>query len=309
MQNKLTAIQTFIRVAEAGSFSSAARQNGMKQSAVSQQIAALEEALGVVLIHRTTRTMALTEKGQHYLQQVRHLLGAMEELEQQLQPEALPLRGGVHIQLPSGIGQRLMPHLLSFQQSHPGLHLNISLEDRLSDLIAEGVDVAIRLSESPPAALAARQLATVETVLVASPDWLARNGLPQAPEELQRHPHIRFNGVSPEAPLHLVSEAGRISVPVGTVLRSNNSDALMKALEAGLGIGGLQTLIGADALSSGRLVRILPDWRLPDRYLYAVFPDARFISEKVRRLVTQLREAIVQGHINMPADNRRVSAD
>lgn len=295
MQNKLTAIQTFIRVAEAGSFSAAARQNGMKQSAVSQQIAALEEVLGVVLLHRTTRKMALTAQGLHYLQQVRQVLGAMEELEQQLRPGSQPLHGRLHVQLPTGIGQRLMPHLIAFQQAHPALRLNIALEDRLSDLVAEGVDVAIRLSESPPAMLAARSLATVETVLVASPEWIARNGTLQTPDDLMRHPHIRFSGIATDAPLQLVSESMRISVPVESVFRSNNSDALMQALEAGLGIGGLQTLPGADALASGRLVRVLPDWRLPDRYLYAVFPDARFIPDKVRKLVGRLSEVVEQG--------------
>ncbi|GME41759.1 MULTISPECIES: LysR family transcriptional regulator [unclassified Pantoea] len=297
MQNKLTAMQTFIRVAEAGSFSAAARQNGMKQSAVSQQIAALEEALGVVLLRRTTRKMALTEQGHHYLQQVRELLGAMEELEQQLRPGSQPLHGRLHIQLPSGIGQRLMPHLIAFQQAHPALRLNIALEDRLSDLVAEGVDVAIRISESPPATLAARSLATVETVLVASPEWIARNGTLQTPDDLMRHPHIRFSGIATDAPLQLVSESMRISVPVESVFRSNNSDALMQALEAGLGIGGLQTLRGSDALAAGRLVRVLPDWRLPDRYLYAVFPDARFIPDKVRKLVGRLSEVVMQGAV------------
>lgn len=295
MQNKLTAIQTFIRVAEAGSFSAAARQNGMKQSAVSQQIAALEEVLGVVLLHRTTRKMALTAQGLHYLQQVRQVLGAMEELEQQLRPGSQPLHGRLHVQLPTGIGQRLMPHLIAFQQAHPALRLNIALEDRLSDLVAEGVDVAIRLSESPPAMLAARSLATVETVLVASPEWIARNGTLQTPDDLMRYPHIRFSGIATDAPLQLVSESMRISVPVESVFRSNNSDALMQALEAGLGIGGFQTLPGADALASGRLVRVLPDWRLPDRYLYAVFPDARFIPDKVRKLVGRLSEVVEQG--------------
>ncbi|TPE14809.1 LysR family transcriptional regulator [Pantoea vagans] len=292
MQNKLNAIQTFIRVAEAGSFSAAARQNGMKQSAVSQQIAALEEALGVVLLHRTTRSMALTEQGERYLQQVRHLLNAMEELEQQLRPDSQPLSGRVHIQLPSGIGQRLMPSLIAFQQAHPALQLTLALEDRLSDLIAEGVDLAIRLSESPPATLAARVLTTVETVLVASPDWIARHGTLQTPAELAHHPHVRFSGVSPDAPLQLLSATERISVPVKSVFRANNSDALRQALEAGLGIGGLQTLIGAEALASGRLVRLLPDWRLPDRYLYAIFPDARFIPHRVSALVARLSETL-----------------
>jgi DNA-binding transcriptional LysR family regulator len=116
--------------------------------------------------------------------------------------------------------------------------------------------------------------------------------MPETPDDLQRHPHIRFSGISPDAPLQLVSGMTSVSVPVKSVFRSNNSEALMQALEAGLGIGGLQLLIGADALASGRLVRVLPDWRLPDRYLYAVFPDARFIPDKVRKLVAEVSELI-----------------
>lgn len=293
MQNKLNAMQTFIRVAEAGSFSAAARQHGMKQSAMSQQVAALEAELGVVLLHRTTRAMALTEAGQRYLSQVRQLLYAMEELEQQLRPESPSLQGKLHIQLPSGLGQRFMPHLLRFQQQHPALRLEVALDDRLADVVAEGVDVAIRLSEAPPASLAARTLTTVETVLVASADWIARHGEPRTPADLQRYPHIRFSGLQPDAPLRLVSAEEAVSLAVESVFRSNNSHSLTAAIEAGLGIGAIQTLMGADALAAGRLVRILPDYRLPDRYLYAIFPDARFIPDKVRQLVTLFEQMLV----------------
>lgn len=292
MQNKLNAIRTFIRVAEAGSFSAAARQHGTKQSAMSQQVAALEEALGVVLLHRTTRAMALTEAGQRYLHQVRQLLYAMDELEQQLQPALPPLHGKLHIQLPSGLGQRFMPQLLQFQQQHPALRLDVALEDRLSDLISEGVDVAIRLSEAPPANLAARPLATIETVLVASADWIALNGMPRTPGDLQRYPHIRFSGLQPDAPLRLLSAKESVSLAVECVFRSNNSHSLTGAIEAGLGIGGIQTLLGSDALASGKLVRVLPEYRMPDRYLYAVFPDARFIPHKVRQLVACFEQMI-----------------
>ncbi|MDH1088760.1 LysR family transcriptional regulator [Pantoea brenneri] len=285
MQNKLTAIQSFIRVAEAGSFSAAARQHGLKQSAMSQQVAALEDDLGVVLLHRTTRAMALTEEGQRYLQQVRQLLHAMDELEQQLRPGSQPLQGKLHIQLPSGLGQRFMPQLLAFQQLHPALQLEVALDDRLSDLISEGVDVAIRLSEAPPAGLAVRMLATIETVLVASADWVAQHGQPLTPADLQRHPHIRFSGLQPDAPLRLVSAQESVSLAVECVFRSNNSHSLTEAIEAGLGIGGIQRLMASEALAAGKLVRILPDYRLPDRYLYAIFPDARFIPQKVRQLV------------------------
>lgn len=119
MNNKLNAIATFLRVVEAGSFSAAARQCGMKQSAVSQQIAALEEELGVVLLHRTTRAMALTEQGESYRRDMQLLLEAMHEAERRLQPTDRQWQGRVHVQLPSGLGQLFLPHLLALQKNAP----------------------------------------------------------------------------------------------------------------------------------------------------------------------------------------------
>ncbi len=169
MNNKLNAIATFLRVVEAGSFSAAARQCGMKQSAVSQQIAALEEELGVVLLHRTTRAMALTEQGEIYRRDMQLLLEAMHEAERRLQPTDRQWQGRVHVQLPSGLGQLFLPHLLALQKMHPELQLTLSLDDRIADLVAEGVDVALRLSSEPPPGSAARVLARIETALFAAP--------------------------------------------------------------------------------------------------------------------------------------------
>ena len=122
MNNKLTAIATFLRVAEAGSFSAAARQLGMKQSAVSQQIAALEQELGVVLLHRTTRAMMLTEQGEHYRRDMQRVLNAMQEAERRLNPAEPQFQGRVHVQLPSGLGSLLLPHLLCPCSSQIPLH-------------------------------------------------------------------------------------------------------------------------------------------------------------------------------------------
>lgn len=149
MNNKLNAIATFIRVVDAGSFSAAARQSGSKQSAISQQIAALEAELGVVLLRRTTRAMALTEAGAQYLQQIRPLMDAMDDIEVQLRPAHQQLQGNLHVQLPSGIGQLLLPHMLRFQQEYPGIRLDVALDDRLAEVISEGVDVALRLTSYP----------------------------------------------------------------------------------------------------------------------------------------------------------------
>ncbi|MDX6022100.1 LysR family transcriptional regulator [Scandinavium sp. V105_16] len=288
MNNKLNAISTFLRVAEAGSFSAAARQSGMKQSAISQQIAALEEALGVVLLHRTTRVMVLTEQGERYRHDMQILLDAMREAERRLNPAEPEFQGKVHVQLPSGLGQLFLPHLLLLQKMHPGLQLRLSLDDRLADLVTEQVDVALRLSHEPPNAHPARVLARIETALFAAPDFNPVHSV----DELAAHPHVRFSGIGPDAPLRLVCGDETIDVKVNTVFRANNSDALLQALEAGIGIGGMQRPLAARALQSGRLVPVLPAYRLPDRFLYAVYPDARFIPQRVRSIIRMIEQVL-----------------
>ena len=288
MNNKLNAISTFLRVAEAGSFSAAARQTGIKQSAVSQQIAALEESLGVVLLHRTTRTMKLTEQGERYRRDMQLVLVAMGEAERRLHPVDHSVQGRVHVQLPSGLGQIILPHLLALQRLHPELHLMLSLDDRLADLVTEGVDVAIRLSSEPPQAHAARVLGRIEAALFAAPGFQAV----RAVSELATLPHVRFSGIPLDAPLRLMSDEETVEVNVNTVFRANTSEALLQALESGIGIGGMQRPLVARALQAGTLVPVLPDWRLPDRFLYAVYPDARFIPQRVRKVVSVIEQLL-----------------
>ncbi|WP_010430489.1 LysR family transcriptional regulator [Enterobacter mori] len=288
MNNKLNAISTFLRVAEAGSFSAAARQTGIKQSAVSQQIAALEESLGVVLLHRTTRTMKLTEQGERYRRDMQLVLDAMGEAERRLHPVDHSVQGRVHVQLPSGLGQIILPHLLGLQRLHPELQLMISLDDRLADMVTEGVDVAIRLSSEPPQAHAARVLARIEAALFAVPGFQAVHAV----SELATLPHVRFSGIPLDAPLRLICGEETVEINVNTVFRANTSDALLQALASGIGIGGLQRPLAARALQAGTLVPILPDWRLPDRFLYAVYPDARFIPQRVRKVVSVIEQLL-----------------
>lgn len=288
MNNKLNAISTFLRVAEAGSFSAAARQTGIKQSAVSQQIAALEESLGVVLLHRTTRTMKLTEQGERYWRDMQLVLDAMGEAERRLHPVDHSVQGRVHVQLPSGLGQIILPHLLGLQRLHPELQLMISLDDRLADLVTEGVDVAIRLSSEPPQAHAARVLARIEAALFAAPGFQAVHAV----SELATLPHVRFSGIPLDAPLRLISGEETVEINVNTVFRANTSDALLQALASGIGIGGLQRPLVVRALQAGTLVPVLPDWRLPDRFLYAVYPDARFIPQRVRKVVSVIEQLL-----------------
>ena len=281
-------IRYFLAVAEAGNFSLAAAGLFVAQPALSRQIAALEEELGVVLLHRTTRAMALTEQGESYRRDMQLLLEAMHEAERRLQPTDRQWQGRVHVQLPSGLGQLFLPHLLALQHLHPELQLMISLDDRLADLVTEGVDVAIRLSSEPPQAHAARVLARIEAALFAAPGFQAVHAV----SELTTLPHVRFSGIPLDAPLRLISDEETVEVNVNTVFRANTSDALLQALESGIGIGGMQRPLVARALQAGTLVPVLPDWRLPDRFLYAVYPDARFIPQRVRKVVSVIEQLL-----------------
>ena len=147
------------------------------------------------------------------------LLEAMHEAERRLQPTDRQWQGRVHLQLPSGLGQLFLPHLLALQKMHPELRLTLSLDDRIADLVAEGVDVALRLSSEPPPGSAARVLARIETALFAAPGFKTVHAV----SELAAHPHVRFSGIAQDAPLRLVSGDKTVDVKVNTVFRANTS--------------------------------------------------------------------------------------
>jgi DNA-binding transcriptional LysR family regulator len=216
------------------------------------------------------------------------VLDAMGEAERRLHPADHRVQGRVHVQLPSGLGQIFLPHLQALQHLHPELQLMLSLDDRLADLVTEGVDVAIRLGSEPPQAHAARVLARIEAALFAAPGFQAVHAV----SELATLPHVRFSAIPLDAPLHLIADEETVEVNVNTVFRANTSDALLQALESGIGIGGMQRPLVARALQAGTLVPVLPDWRLPDRFLYAVYPDARFIPQRVRKVVSVIEQLL-----------------
>lgn len=192
--DRFAAMKTFVRVAELGTLSAAARELGLTQPAVSQQVAALERHLDMRLFHRSTRQLALTEGGETYYQHARQILLAVDEAEESAGELSSTLRGNLRLHGPVGFGQmHLSPIVIEFQRRHPDLTIELVLDDRFADLIAEGVDVAIRFGDLKSSDLIARKLATFERILVASPDYIAAHGKPQTPDDLIRHRYIRFS--------------------------------------------------------------------------------------------------------------------
>ncbi|NDL64963.1 LysR family transcriptional regulator [Acerihabitans arboris] len=290
--DKLTAMTTFVRVAELGSLSAAARDLGLTQPAVSQQIAGLEKHLGTLLLYRTTRSVTLTESGSRYYPQAKQILMAMSETEEALRGLNQGLAGHLRIHAPTGLGQHYITRLaIDFQQRHPDIVIELLLDDRVADVVSEGIDVAVRLGDLRTAGTVARRLGTLARVLVASPGYLALQGTPRTPAELAGHAYIRYSGRGDGAGLTLIGPKGAEIMTVHPVFLANNSMALMQAIEAGIGIGGAQLPLIRQRLTGKTLVRVLPDYHFPPMAVHAVYPDTRFIPAKVRAWVDCLAAA------------------
>ncbi|WP_413727077.1 LysR substrate-binding domain-containing protein [Sodalis sp. RH19] len=291
--DKLTAMHTFARVAELGSLSAAARDLGLTQPAVSQQVAALEKLLGTLLLYRTTRSVTLTESGSRYYLQARQILAAVNETEETLRGLNQRLEGHLRIHAPTGLGQQYIARLaLDFQQRHPDIVIELLLDDRVADVISEGIDVALRLGELRTAGTVARRLGTLQRVLAAAPGYLARQGAPQTLAELADRPYIRYSGRGDGAGLTLLGPRGAEMLTVRPVFLANNTFTLIQAIEAGLGIGGVQLPLIRRQLTAKTLVRVLPDYYFPPMAVHAVYPAARFIPGKVRAWVEYLAAAL-----------------
>lgn len=287
--DRFTAMATFVRAAELGSLSAAARELGLTQPAVSQQIAGLERHLRTRLFNRSTRKLALTATGETYIARARQILDELAEVEDDLLGLSADLKGSLRVQAPVGLGQKyLAPLIVDFHCHHPGLTVEAILDDHVADLIEEGVDVAFRLGALALPTLVARKLGSVSRILVASPAYVATHGSPETLDELARHAHVRFSWTPAGEHLTLIGPRGPVTVNVRSSFRANNSFVLMEAMRSGLGVGGVQLPLVHDLLARGELVRVMQDYAYPSMDLHAVYPSGRFISRKVRALVEHL---------------------
>lgn len=287
--DRLAAMAAFVRVADLGSLSAAARELGLTQPAVSQQIAGLERHLRTRLLNRSTRKLSLTDAGETYLVRARQILDEVAEVEDDLLSLSTELKGSLRVQAPTGLGQKyLAPRIVEFQSRHPGLTVELVLDDHVADLVEEGVDIAFRLGSLTSVSLVARRLGSVSRILVASPSYVAAYGSPETPEELAQHGHVRFSWTATGEHLPLVGPSGPITIAVRSIFLANNSFILAEAIRSGLGVGGVQVPLVHELLAKGELVRVMQDYAYPPMDLHAVFPSRRFISRKVRALVEHL---------------------
>jgi len=280
-------MNTFIRVVEAGSISGAADRLDVAKSAVSRRLKELEEHLGVELFHRTTRKMNLTDTGRAFYHQSVRILDDVLEAELATSQAHGTLKGSLKIALPSTFGLMHMgPAINEFLREHPQIEFDLDFNDREVDLIQEGFDLAIRIANLPASSLIARRLAPVQTVICASPQYLEENGEPQTPDDLIDHRCLVYSLLSDYDYWNLSDSSGReVRVKIHPYLKASTGDYLRDAAVAGVGIILEPSFIAYKEIERGALVPILTDYQPPKIDAYAIYPQTRHLSRRVRAFV------------------------
>lgn len=294
--DSLSGLTVFARVVDAGGFSAAAREMGVSKSAISKQVAGLEERLGARLLNRTTRRLSLTDAGATLYERALRILAEAEEAEAAVSQLSAAPRGLLRINAPVTFGVRhLGPLLPEFMNLYPDLSVEVAVNDRMVDLVEEGFDVAVRIADLPDSSLIAKRLCCSRNIVVASPDYLARKGTPTTPEELAAHDIVLYAYMLRRAEWRLTGPEGRVvSIRAdNSRLKANNGDLLRMAVIGGHGVAIMPTFIVGDDLAAGRLVHLLPEWEDSTGGVFAVWPHARYVPAKVRALVDFLAERFV----------------
>jgi DNA-binding transcriptional LysR family regulator len=293
--DKLRAMEVFVRIAEHGSLTAAARELGGSLSAVVRTLAAYEAQLGVRLFHRTTRRVALTDEGRQHLDRCRHLLAELEEAESALKSGAAAPVGHLQITAPVLFGQMYVaPAVTRFVRKHPGLSCTTLLLDRVVNLLEEGLDVGIRIGELEDSSLVAQNLGHIRRVVVAAPSFLRRNGTPLHPRELKLHNCIR-SVVPGRSAWGDFQEDGRVfQVPVSGNLEFNHVWPAVQACAQGLGLGMFLSYQVAPLVAEGKLRIVLEAFELPPRPISIVYPSARLVPARTRAFIDFARKEITQ---------------
>jgi len=289
MTDRWLEVEVFIRIAESGSFSRAARELGLSQPSTSRIVTGLEARLGVKLLLRTTRNVALTEAGAAFLERARQAAADLEDAEDAARGID-SLRGTIRLAVPIVYGTRaVIPALPDFLARYPELRVEITMRDERQNLVAAGVDIAIRMGTLEDSTFGARQIASVARVLVASPAYLAKRGVPAVPEDLAFHDALLHEQSFPEKSTLKLFKAGaeRVVTLRGRV-KIDAAPGILAAAMAGLGIANVTTIMSTQELSNGSLIQLLPDYELEPLKAFAVFPSGPKPSAKVRTLVTHL---------------------
>lgn len=283
--DRLTAMEVFVEVAQSGSFSATADKLDMSRAMVTRYVAELEQWLGARLLQRTTRSVTLTDAGESCLRRSQQMLALKENVEEETTVAGSELRGQLRLTCSISFAYaQLAAAIGDFLQPHPKLKIDLNASEGALNLVEARIDLAIRISAEPDPTLIARPLAACDSVLVASPAYLARHGVPHNPADLSVHRCLSYANFG-KSIWHLQRGDEHQSVGVTSHFSANESTALLQAALAGAGIALQPTYLANPLLATGALQAVLPDWALPTMTIYALYPSRKNLSPAVRALV------------------------
>lgn len=285
-------MRVFAAVVDAGSFVGAAEATAMSKAAVSRHVADLEARLQVRLLQRTTRKLSLTDEGAIFHARCKELLAEVEEAEAEISSRSGQASGLLKVNVPVTFGLlHLAPLWAAFQSRHPGVLLDVTLADRIVDLVEEGYDLAVRIARLPSSSLISRRLASTRMVLCASPDYLRQHGTPTHPSQIAGHAVLAYSLLATGDEWHFEGPEGPVAVKVAPRLRTNSGDTCRAvALQHG-GIVLQPSFLVGDDLRAGTLVEWLPQYRGIELGIYAIYPTRKHVSPKVRLMIDHLVDA------------------
>ncbi|MBD2020721.1 LysR family transcriptional regulator [Leptolyngbya sp. FACHB-36] len=290
--DKFESIRAFTQVVISGGFAAAARDMGLSRSAVNKLVIALENELGVQLLHRSTRVVTPTETGLAFHERCLDILASLEEAERSITLLHEQPRGRLRVNAPMSFGtMHLAPALADFLVQYPDLQVQLTLNDRFIDPIEEGFDVTVRIAKpQESASLIVHPITAAQRLLCAAPSYLETHGIPTHPNELRQHSCLHYGQLAVEHQWTLIGPDGEQTVSVDGVLCSNNGEVLRDAAVRGLGIALLPAFIVRRELQQGTLQIVLPNYHPPELSIAVIYPVSRHLSTKVRLLVNFLQE-------------------
>ena len=284
--DRIEAMQAFVAVADLRGFAPAARKLKLSPSAVTRLVAALEQRLGARLLQRTTRSLALTDAGTRYLERARRILGDVEEAERAAEGERTRPSGRLIVSAPVGFGRlHVSPVMSAYLRRYGDVSGELRLEDRLVNLVEDGIDLAVRIGHLADSSLVARQVGEMRRIVVASPAYLKRRGEPKSPEAIGAHDTIQFGAGALTAQWRFVADGREIRIDVTPRLVTNSADAAIHYAADGGGLTRVLAYQAADALKRGRLKIVLGAFEQPALPIHIVYPTSRLLSAKVRAFI------------------------
>src|ERR1700761_276058 len=289
--DRIDAMQAFVAVADLHGFAPAARKLKLSPSAVTRLVAALEERLGARLLQRTTRQVALTDAGARYLERARRILADVEEAERAAEGERTRPSGQLVVSAPVGFGRlHVSPVMSAYLKRYGDVSAELRLEDRITNLVEDGVDLAVRIGELADSSLVARHVGEMRRIVVASPAYLKARGEPKRPADIAAHDTIQFGATAGLSDWRFREGGEEVRIAYAPRLLTNSSDAAIEYAEAGGGLTRVLAYQAAAALKAGRLKIVLEKFELPASPIHIVYPTSRLLSAKVRAFIDLVTE-------------------